>query len=116
MVLILLVLDGGERLDQVLTAWEEAGVGGITILPSTGLGRVRRRQGLREDMPLFPALEDFYRPESDFHYTLFTLVQEDLVPRVVEVTYQVVGDLNQPGTGILAVLPVLQLYGLSHRV
>ena len=37
MFMILFVLHDPEKLDDILTAWEEAGVSGVTILPSTGL-------------------------------------------------------------------------------
>jgi hypothetical protein len=40
--MILLVLDNREQCPSVLDAWEAAGASGITILESTGLGRVRR--------------------------------------------------------------------------
>jgi nitrogen regulatory protein PII len=116
MYMILFVLNNPDRLEEVLTAWEQAGVSGVTVLPSTGLGRIRQKEGLRDDVPLIPALEDFYHHESDINHTLFTLVEsEDLVQKVLRATEQVVGDLNQPGNGIMAVLPTLSIYGLIKR-
>ena len=41
MHMILLVLNNPGLMDDILNAWEEAGVGGITILPSTGMARIR---------------------------------------------------------------------------
>lgn len=113
MYLILFVLNDPEKVEKVLSAWEQAGVGGVTILPSTGLGRIRQKEGLREDLPLLPSLEDFYRHEADISHTLFSLVEtESLVDKVIAATEQAVGDLNQPGNGILAVLPVVRMHGL----
>lgn len=115
MYLILFVLNNPDRLEDVLDTWERAGVSGITILPGTGLGRIRQ-SGLRDDLPLIPSLEDFYRREGNINYTLFSLMEsEALVHKVVMATEAVVGPLEQPGNGILAVLPVLQIHGLIPR-
>ncbi len=116
MFLVLFVLNNPDSLDDVLTAWEEAGVSGITVLPSTGLGRIRQKNGVREDVPLLPALEDFYRPTSDVNYTLFSVIEtEALVPKVVQATEQTVGSLDEPRNGILVVLPIAQAYGVIPR-
>lgn len=113
MYLILFVLNDPDRLEDVLSAWEQAGVSGITVLPSTGLGRIRQKEGLRDDMPLIPGVEDFYHHQSDISQTLFTLVDEEaLMKKVVAVTETLVGDLDQPGNGILAVLPTVSVHGL----
>ncbi len=116
MYLILFVLNDPDKVEQVLNAWEQAGVSGVTILPSTGLGRIRQKEGLRDDLPLLPSLEDFYHHEADINHTLFTLVEsEALAQKVLEATQAVVGDLDQPGNGILAILPTVKVYGLIKR-
>lgn len=116
MFLVLFVLNNPDLLNDVLTAWEEAGVSGVTVIPSTGLGRIRQKNGVREDVPLMPALEDFYRPTSDVNYTLFSVIEtKALVQKVVQTTEQTVGGLDQPRNGILIVLPVAQAYGVIPR-
>lgn len=116
MYIILLVLNNPDYLEDILTAWESTGVGGITVLPSTGLGRIRQHEGLRDDMPLMPALEDFYHHQSDISQTLFTIVDSDeLKLKVVQVTEAVIGDLDLPDNGLLAVLPTVEVHGLIHR-
>lgn len=116
MYLILFVLNDPDRLEEVLSAWEEAGVSGITVLPSTGLGRIRQKEGLRDDVPLIPSLEDFYHHEADISHTLFTLIEgEALAQKVLEATEAIVGSLDQPGNGILAVLPTVSVHGLIKR-
>ncbi len=116
MFLIFFVLNNPDLLDLVLDAWEKAGVSGITVMPSTGLGRIRQKSGVREDVPIMPALEDFYRPTSDINYTLFSIVEtEALVHKVVQITEQTVGSLDEPRNGILAILPVLNTYGIIPR-
>ena len=116
MSLILFVLHDPEKLPDLLTAWEEAGVSGATVLFSTGLGRIRQNEGLRDDLPLMPSLEDFFPKIDRLSRTIFTLVDDEtIVDKVVAATEQVVGNLTQPDRGLLMVLPVSRVYGLRKR-
>ena len=115
MFMIMLILNNPEQCQDVLDAWEAAGACGATILPSTGLGRIRAKMGLFDDMPLMPSLTDFFQQEENLHRTLITILPErPIVDRVVQATHLVLGDLNQPNTGVLVILPVLEAYGLSQ--
>jgi len=112
MYFLLLVLHDLTRCDDVLKAWEQAGVSGVTILPSTGLARLQKR-ALHEDIPLIPSLEDFFTPSEDGNRTLFTILQDDsLIPAIVAATEGIIGKLDEPETGIIVVLPVYQSFGL----
>jgi len=114
MYMILFVLHDTDYLEAILEAWEGAGVGGITILASTGLGRLRQHSALRDDIPLIPRLEDLMRHDEQLNRTLFTIVKdEETVERVHRATENVIGDLSQPDTGIMVVLPAAHVYGLN---
>ena len=115
MSMILFVLHDTEKLDDLLAAWQEAGAPGVTVLESTGVGRIRQNEALREDTPLMPSLEDFYPDPEEMSRTIFTILKDELVQKVVEATYKVVGDLNEPNTGLLVVLPTVAAYGLEKR-
>ena len=113
MFLILFVLHDAEMLEELLDAWEEAGVSGATILHSSGLGRVRQGHGWRDDIPLMPSLKALFDHEEYFSRTLFTLVEDDeMVTQLLNATKKIVGNLNHPDTGLLVVLPVAKIYGL----
>jgi nitrogen regulatory protein PII len=115
MYMILLVLHDYNQLDEVLQAWEDAGVGGITILPSTGLARIRQ-SALRDDLPLIPSLEDLLGHQERLNRTIFTIVNDDAtVDLVVAATESVTGKLDLPDTGILAVMPLARVFGLQKR-
>ena len=112
MKILLFVLNDPARLLELLNAWKEVGVNGATILFSTGMGRIHLSATLRDDMPLMPSLSDFYDHDEKLSRTVFTIVEDDLVERLILTTEKVVGDLEKPGTGILAVLPVDSVHGL----
>ena len=110
--LVVLVLDDTDKRSLILDAWESVGVKGITILGSTGLGRVRRA-GLRDDLPLMPSLQDMLYGETSHHHTLFSVVDsQEQVNALIKTTQTIIGDLSQPNTGLLFVVPVLQVVGL----
>lgn len=111
--LVLLVLDDPDLSDALLDAWEAAGVGGVTILESSGIGRVRRAS-LRDDMPLLPSLRDLLRSQETHHRTFFSVVDDDAqVEALVRAAEEVVGDFSQPNTGLLFAMPISHAYGLQ---
>ena len=115
MFMIMLILNDTEQCQSLLDAWDEAGAPGVTVLSSTGLGRIRRKMGLYDDIPLMPSLQDFLQEEDNLHRTLITVIRErQLVDDIIKATHSVLGDLNQPNTGILVVMPVLEAYGLDR--
>lgn len=115
MFMIMLVLNDPEQCQSIMDAWDTAGASGITILPSTGLSRIRRKKALTEEMSFMPSLEDFFEHEENVHRTLITIVRERLiVDQIIQTTQTILGDLNQPDTGILVILPVLEAYGLDR--
>ncbi len=116
MYLILFVLDNPDKLEELLDAWEETGTGGATVLSSTGMHRLNAGV-IRDDIPLIPGLDDFYKRVEDYHRTLFTIVKDDeMLNKIVDATQKVVGELTNPNTGILVVLPTAQVFGLEKNL
>ncbi len=110
--MILLVLDKMEQCSTILDVWDEAGAPGITILESTGIARMK--SGIRDDLPLIPSLTSILKTREEHHRTLFTVVEnEALVEQIIEATQAVTGSLENPDSGILFVLPVIQAVGLQ---
>lgn len=113
--LVVLVLDDPDQTDVLLDAWEQAGARGVTILESSGIGRVRRA-ALRDDMPLLPSLRDIMRGEEEHHRTFFSVVEsEEQVEALADAAQRVVGDFSQPHTGLLFAMPISHVHGL-HKV
>jgi nitrogen regulatory protein PII len=116
--LVLMVLHDVARLNEVLVAWEDAGVGGVTVIASTGLGRIREQvQALRDDLPLIPSIHDLLvsANEEILNRTLFSIVEsEELAERIVHATERVLGDLSGPRRGIIAILPLARVYGIDR--
>ena len=117
MYLVVFVLHNPDLLEEIMDAWKKAGVTGATIFFSTGMERLRQMKGIRDDIPLIPSLDDFYEAPETVSRTVFTAVKDEaMIDKIVAATQDLVGDLNNPDTGLLLVLPVARAYGLERGV
>jgi nitrogen regulatory protein PII len=114
--MVILVVNNVDQCPELLDAWEDAGVLGVTILPSTGIGHIRRAL-LRDDISIMPSLNELFQSDEVQHRTLLSVVDtQEMVDRMIVLVREIIGDLENPNTGFLFVLPVLQAFGLGlHR-
>ena len=112
--ILVCVLNNLEQCPDILDAWEAAGAPGVTILESTGLGRVR--SAVRDDLPLLPSLHDFFASQELHHRTLFTVIEDEAtLEQVIAATERIAGDFSRHHTGLLFVVPVSRVLGLEKR-
>jgi len=110
MYLLVMVLDDMEHLNEILTAWTEAGVPGITILESTGVNRV-----LQRDTPdvAFAGFSQIFTGGRVGHNTIFSVIDDlDLAEKAVAATEKVVGSIDEPHAGIIFALPLAKTWGI----
>lgn len=111
--MVVLVMDSSGKTTDVMDAWQEAGVSGITVWESRGIGRMHEDYHLRDDIPLMPSLSTLLQSREEDHRTIFTLVDGDeMVDKLIAVTEEITGGLDGPNKGILFVLPVLRTIGV----
>ncbi len=114
--LVVMIVDDPDDCSAILDAWEALGVTGVTILESSGLGHLRKL-GMREDMPLLPSLSDFLQQDEIPHRTLLSVVKDqEMVDTMIKAVQDIAGDLDQPNSGFLFVVPVLQAIGLNRKL
>ena len=113
--IVVFVLDSPDLCQDVLDAWESAGAKGITILESTGIGRVRQA-GIRDNIPLMPSLSNRFKSDETHNRTLFSVVENlDLAHALVKVAQDTVGGIEKPNSGLLFIAPLLEVYGLNSE-
>ncbi|MGE5587224.1 MAG: P-II family nitrogen regulator [Clostridia bacterium] len=108
---LFLVLNKTEQLNQVLKTLYDCGVRGATIMNSTGMGRQLSRQ-----VPIFASLGYLTDGDRPYNYTVFAVMKDDKVPRVIDALNRLLGDLSRPGTGILFTVPVGTVVGLAPEL
>ena len=112
MFLLINVVEQTEKLPEILEGFSRVGVRGTTILGSTGMGRVLMAGGAQ-----VPAAEEAAQAlrslEPSNKTTLTVVASQELLDAAIQVIHNSCGDLNQPGRGIIAVVPLHFVDGVS---
>lgn len=109
MKLLVIVLNKEEYLDDILEAFVEIGLSGATILDSVGMG-----QKLAYDIPIFAGLRKSLKT-PDYSKTIFSIIDDDeKIEAVIELIEEIL-DINEPGTCLIFVLPLLLVKGLKQK-
>jgi len=110
--LLVMVLDDAQRLDDVLRAWMQAGVPGITILESTGIHRVLTRHRAQ---PAYMGFGQMFGSGRVGHNTLLAVIDAmETAEAAVAATEEVVGTLDRPDTGLVFVVPIARTWGVPQ--
>lgn len=108
MKLLVFILNNEEYLEEVLEAYIEAGVTGSTIIDSEGMGRF-----LTYEVPLFAGFKEFMKGNKPYNKTILSVVRnEATIEKVTSLVDEIIGGLENPGTGIMFTLPVDWASGL----
>ena len=114
--LVNLVVYDTAKVDEVIHAWVEAGVNGLTILDSSGLSRAVGEYALRDDVPLFPSIRRLLRESETHSRMIFSVVPDDFdVDGLIAATEKIIGSLEEEETGILYVVALKRVAGLKRR-
>lgn len=108
------VLNKTEKLDDILTEFAHNGIGGATILSSTGMARVLSSHTDDDDIPFLGSVRAFLNPDRKKSNTIFAVLNDEQVNTAVEVIEKTVGNLNHKDTGIVFTFPVDFVKGLPQ--
>lgn len=109
--ILFLVLHKTEVLEPLMVALNKAGIKGATIINSSGMAHSLASS---EDSYIISSLRAFLTPDREENKTVIMVLSEEQVAKAKQVIYEVVGDLSQPYTGIVFVIPALSVEGLSE--
>jgi nitrogen regulatory protein PII len=107
MELLVLVLNKVELLDDVLSFYVEAGVSGATVIDSVGMGRIIAT------MPIFAGFRDLMAGNRPSNKTILAAVDSSMVPDLIEGIEKILGNIADPGTGLIFTLPINNLKGMG---
>lgn len=109
--LLVLVLNKIEVLDSILERFMEIGISGATIIDTTGMGRTL---AYNDNIPIFGGLHKLFENCHPSNKTVFSVIKsDDMLERAIKVVEEEIGDLNDPGVGILFTLPINYAKGLT---
>ncbi len=114
MQLFVLVLNHTEYLEAILSEMLEKGIGGGTILDSTGMMRVLDTDE-NVDLPMLGLLRHIYSPERKRSKTVFAVMKDEKIPMMMEIINRVTGGLHKPDTGVAFAIPLSFVEGVEKK-
>lgn len=112
MNVLFIVLNKTEYLDDILDKFIEIGLSGATIMDSQGMGSAIYNSGSDNAM-LFGTLRAFMDSSRPYNKTIFTVIKDDsLLEAAIQAVKDVLGDMSQPGVGLMFTMPIGQLHGI----
>lgn len=110
LTLIIVILHNVDLLPELLEAWKQAGIPGVTLLPSTG-GFHAVSQLQRGGLASLLNLVDQANPQQ--RLLLSVVDNENTLAVAISEAERVVGGFDRPHSGILFTLPVGKALGLQ---
>jgi hypothetical protein len=121
MKLVMLITAQKEKGLDVALAWQEAGAPGVTILRAHGLNNLQKTiQHGAVELPrmvssVAAALAHIIDSVEQNGEILLSVVEADMVDKLLEVANSVLGDLTLPNNGILLVIDIERAIGVRDH-
>jgi len=111
--MLLVVLNRVEKLNPLLDALMERGLGGATVLKSNGMVKILAKN--IEQYPILGSLRHMLNDgeERKDSRTVFMALPDERIEAAKETVRTIVGDMTQPDTAIMITLPILSAEGVG---
>lgn len=103
MKLMVLILNRTDALDNLLEGMSAAGLGGATIIESSGLATTLSRL---DSSFISSSIRAILSGSEEDNRTILSVIRNDQLDIARKVIYNTVGDLSSPNTGILFTVPI----------
>ncbi len=112
MELLVCVINREEMLDGILSGFLDLGVTGATVIRSEGMGRI-----VSQGIPVIAGLKELRSRSRPHNTTIFSVVDsKQKADAAVAMIEGKLGDLEDPGTGIVFTVPVTRVAGLAQEL
>ena len=102
MKLMVIILNKVEALEYLLEGLSAAGIGGATIIESSGLAMTLSKL---DSSILSASIRALFSGDED-NKTILSVIRNDQLDLARRVIYNTVGDLSLPNTGIMFTVPI----------
>lgn len=113
MKLMVIILNKLEALEYLLEGLSAAGIGGATIIESSGLAMTLNKLDSSFVSSSIRAL--FSATSDEDNRTIISVIRNDQLEIARKVIYSTVGDLSMPNTGVLFTMPIDFAEGISKN-
>lgn len=112
MHLLVCVVNNTAKVNEIVAGFIDIGVTGATVIDSHGTVEIAVEQ-----VPVFAGFRHLLRGDREANRTIFTVIEDERVlKRAMRLVQDSCGDLAQPSTGIMFVVPVTEVVGLAPKV
>ena len=113
MKLMVIILNKLDALEYLLEGLSAAGIGGATIIESSGMAMTLSKLDSSFVSSSIRAL--FSSDGNEDNRTIISVIKNDQLEIARKVIYSTVGDLSMPNTGVLFTLPIDFAEGISKN-
>ena len=106
--LLVIFLNKPGCLQDILEVFLELGVAGATVLDSMGMGRI-----LAYNIPIFAGLKDAFPSSSPVNKTILVVTESEKIMEIFSAVEEICGSFDEPGTGLMVALPVMESRGFK---
>lgn len=110
MNMLVLILNDDDKVDEVLLTMAKLGIRGATLIDSAGMGAI-----LRAKFPFMPDMKNLMQNKKLDNKTILTVINDKELLRHTVSSLRTQLNLDKPGTGIMFVVPVTEIYGTAQQ-
>lgn len=114
MKLLVFILNKQEKLDKLVNEFAKHNLTGATVIKSSGVARKILESNDETLSNIVGSLKRLLGPDNVPNNTILMVVKDDKVQEIVQVIESVVGNLDNPDTGIVFTVPVDFVKGLKY--
>lgn len=108
-LLVIVLKESKAHLDVILEPLTRLGVTGATIIDAVGMGRV-----MHHEVPIFMGLRHIMGSRLPYNKVILSVIGDDVnLEEIRTVVEEVVGSLDEPGTGIIFTVPLIEAFGAA---
>jgi nitrogen regulatory protein PII len=112
MHLLVCVVNNTAKANEIVSGLIRIGVTGATVIDSHGTVDIAAEQ-----VPLLAGFRHLLQADRTSNRTVFSVIRDDEhLDRAIEMVEEACGDLEEPSTGILFVVPVSRVVGLAPEM
>jgi hypothetical protein len=110
--LLICVISSTSKVNEIVNGFVGIGVTGATVIDSHGMAEIAADQ-----VPVFSGFRQLVQGERQANRTIFSVIDDDeTLEQAMTLVEESCGDLDEPATGIMFVVPVSRVKGLALPV
>lgn len=114
MKLLIFILNKTDKLDRLLKELADEHLTGATVFNSSGMASQLANSNDESLSNIFGSLRNLLKDTKKENKTIMMVTKDQNVPKIEAVIERVIGNIDEPNTGILFTLPVDYLRGFKQ--